>query len=355
MTVSVVIPTYNRRCQVFRAIESVLAQTTPANEIIVVDDGSTDGTAEAIEHSFPSQVRLFRQANAGVSAARNHGIREARGEWIGLLDSDDWWHPEKLKRQFAAIDFYGGKPSVCFTDNVFGGNPEITLSRFEEVGLREAPAIGVIDDMLSYILAEREPFFTSSMLIRRAVLDDIGGFDETLTIREDTDMAFRLCFKTQFCFVGECLTEIDRTPSRTLGLCNLYQTRGDVVFRCSERIYRKWLGMREVIGSSYEPHLRGLLQETYYAWAEQEIHELHLKRARRHLVQVRVLGHGLSEILATLVVRKTKKTIRNWASKINGLRNRRGRPGVGVISTIPLRVRPAEPKRENREYDLFPD
>lgn len=93
---SVIIPVYNGAAWLHRAIESVLAQTWPAQEILVVDDGSTDGTPDVAKR-FGPPVRYLRQPNAGVSAARNRGAREARGEWLAFLDADDWYLPDRLR------------------------------------------------------------------------------------------------------------------------------------------------------------------------------------------------------------------------------------------------------------------
>ena len=100
--VSVIIPTYNRSLSVREAIESVLAQTYRDFELIVVDDGSADNTPSVLG-SFGERIRGIRQANAGVSAARNAGIRAAKGEWVAFLDSDDLWVPQKLERQMAGV------------------------------------------------------------------------------------------------------------------------------------------------------------------------------------------------------------------------------------------------------------
>ncbi len=156
MRVSTIIPTYNRREQVLSAIDCVLTQTIPVDEIIIVDDGSTDGTAEAIERHFGSKVRLFRQANAGVSAARNRGIRESRGEWIGFLDSDDRCIRRSSNVSLRRSSFSGAHQASVFTDNVYGGNLKMTFSRFEEIGFRDAPSIGVLDDTIWRILVGQE-------------------------------------------------------------------------------------------------------------------------------------------------------------------------------------------------------
>ena len=113
--ISVVIPTFNRAQQVQVALRSVLAQTYAEFEVIVVDDGSTDTTWEAVERFISQQngkgkqIRYFSQTNQGPSAARNKGIAEANGDWIAFLDSDDVWLPEKLEWQLHAIEKFNDK------------------------------------------------------------------------------------------------------------------------------------------------------------------------------------------------------------------------------------------------------
>src|ERR1700678_803249 len=106
-TISVIIPTYNRADLIGQALESALAQTHPADEIIVVDDGSTDDT-ERVVAQYAGQVRYMRQVNAGPSAARNRGIQAASGDFIALLDSDDLWVKDRLERQLAALTLHPG-------------------------------------------------------------------------------------------------------------------------------------------------------------------------------------------------------------------------------------------------------
>ena len=118
---SVVIPVYNRRDIVGRAIRSALEQHGVDREVIVVDDASGDGTPDRIADEFGSQVEVvIMEENRGVSAARNRGILAARGEWIALLDSDDEWLPGKLARQQEVLDESG--LAVCHTDEIWNRN-----------------------------------------------------------------------------------------------------------------------------------------------------------------------------------------------------------------------------------------
>lgn len=312
MRVSVVIPTYNRRSHLLRAIESVRAQSVPVGEIIVVDDGSTDGTAEAVAGRFGTAVILIRTENGGVSAARNRGIAIAQGEWIAFLDSDDTWLPNKLELQFESLSTFSGGAGLCFSNNSYGNNPNMLFSRFDEVGFTDAPRYGVLTDVRKTIHTFREPFFTSSLLIRRALLTECGGFDEKLILREDTDLVFRLSFKTPFCFVSTVLVEIDRTPQRSLGLCELYGTRDDRVCACSEHAYRKWLAMPEVVGSEDEAHIMNQLRLVYYDSIEAKVHQLRISSAFHEMGKLRRLGESYPAIAASLWSRKLKKLRRRF-------------------------------------------
>ena len=156
-TISVVIPAYNSAGSIRRSIDSALAQTVPPLEILVVDDGSRDNTAEVVG-AYPKPVRLIRQENGGPGAARNHGARVARGEWIGLLDADDAWLPHKLEAQRPYT--VSEKTGVVHAAVVSGSKQSI-------------PAVADFG-----LLWNRNVVKTSTVLIRRAAFMEVGGFDE---------------------------------------------------------------------------------------------------------------------------------------------------------------------------------
>lgn len=183
--ISVVIPTYNRADLVPLSIESVLRQTHPAAEIVVVDDGSSDHT-QSVLRGFGSKIRVIYQANAGLSGARNVGIEAARHEWVGFLDDDDEYALERLA---IAVESFGRCPSsdvhVCNTAIVVEGQGDRNLFQLRGV---VADQCMPLDRPLPWVL--RGCFFAQSMIARRSVLRDVGLFRNTLY--EDMDMFVRL-------------------------------------------------------------------------------------------------------------------------------------------------------------------
>ncbi len=201
MDVSVVIPTYNRAHLIARAIESVLAQTHPVREIIVVDDGSTDGTRQVVE-SFGGIVRYVHQENAGPSSARNRGIREARCRWVALLDSDDWWLADKIRLQFEALIRDPGA-ALVYT-SVYWVRPDGTRE------LRRALAPDRLWPRLRYQQCVEGS--DSAVLVRRDALLAAGGFNETLIACEDWDLWVRLRARHRFTCVDEPVVAIGIEP-----------------------------------------------------------------------------------------------------------------------------------------------
>ena len=186
---------YNRRDLIGRAVRSVLAQTWKDLELIVVDDGSRDGTPERVEEEFGAQVRLMvLPENRGVSAARNRGIEEARGEWMAFLDSDDEWVPEKLEKQMALLRESGSK--VCHTD-------EIWIRRGVRVNPRKHHRKCGGDIFLNALpLCCMSP---SSILLHRSVFEEVGLFDESLPACEDYELFLRITCRYPVSYLEEKL------------------------------------------------------------------------------------------------------------------------------------------------------
>jgi glycosyltransferase involved in cell wall biosynthesis len=209
MKISAVIPAYNSEATIARAIDSVLAQTRSADEIIVVDDGSTDRTAEVIG-SYGDKVILIRQENAGASVARNTGIEAATGEWIAFLDADDEWLPEKLKLQsehltrhpdlkWTTANFYR-----CHCDRNHQYVPDMSESQVQG-RKKNAVSNEIFADYL-VIYPDGVKGHTDTMLIRRDLLIEAGLFFSGQKRMNDIDMFFRIAFiEPQIGFVFEPL------------------------------------------------------------------------------------------------------------------------------------------------------
>ncbi|MGH8863054.1 MAG: glycosyltransferase family 2 protein [Burkholderiales bacterium] len=183
--ISVVIATFNRRDLVIGAIQSVLAQTQPVDQVIVIDDGSTDGTETELRREFSDRIQYLWQENGGVSAARNRGLAMARGRYLTLLDSDDRWHPDKTQHQLAWLD---GHPDygmvLCDVNRVDrDGRPIDVLHRRAAV-----PEDGAV---LQWVLLD-PALVPASIMLRREVFDAIGGFDTGLATGEDLDFHLRV-------------------------------------------------------------------------------------------------------------------------------------------------------------------
>ena len=192
--VSVVIPTYNRRDTLARALDSVFGQTQPASEVIVIDDGSTDGSDSWLCEYYP-QVHLLKQTNQGVSAARNHGIRAAKGDWIAFLDSDDAWMPKKLESQLEAL-----KASVdmrlCHTEEIWIRNGR----RVNQMKKHQKSGGWIFERCLDLCCIS-----PSSALVKREIFDELGDFDESLPACEDYDLWLRICAREPVLYLEEPL------------------------------------------------------------------------------------------------------------------------------------------------------
>src|SRR5215469_9413426 len=185
--VSVIIPTFNRGDLICRAVDSALQQTYPNLQVIVVDDGSTDRTLHRLRR-YGSQIQVISQANAGPSAARNRGIQAAKGELIAFLDSDDLWLPAKIERQVALLQKAGAHVPGCVCNAVLKYTDRPQITSFQNSLLQPPVAEGLWLNT-AQVLLRRFLLFNQTAMVRREVLERIGGFDESLRYLEDYDLA----------------------------------------------------------------------------------------------------------------------------------------------------------------------
>jgi hypothetical protein len=242
MTVSVVIPTYNRAHSVIDAVVSVLSQTYEDLELIVVDDGSTDDTAERIAAVRDPRLSFVLANHAGVSAARNLGVKQTSGELVAFLDSDDLWRRDKLAHEVALLR---ARPEVdlVFSDlekrhgdrvyPSFMRETGVFSRRLRNGGYPEGVVLGMREMYLC--LLEEVPIKPSALVLRRAAFERVGGFDEHWTSSEDWELLLRLSRTHRFAYVDLPLTVLFISPD-SLHLVD--QSRGEaamVRLLCRER------------------------------------------------------------------------------------------------------------------------
>ncbi len=198
MKVSVIIPTFNRKHTLTRAIESVLNQTYQLYEIIVVDDCSKDGTFDWVQTRYPF-INLIRLSSAnpprGVSYARNQGIKMAKYDWLALLDSDDEWLPQKLEHQIQLITDKSNS-LFCHTNEIWIRNG----IRVNQMKKHQKYGGYIFNKCLD--ICRISP---SSSLFHKSVLDEVGNFDEKLKVCEDYDLWLRISAKYDILFLDEAL------------------------------------------------------------------------------------------------------------------------------------------------------
>jgi glycosyltransferase involved in cell wall biosynthesis len=203
--VSVIIPLYNKERYIARCLDSVLAQTFSDYEVIIVDDGSTDGSSAVVSRYASEKVRCVRQDNAGPGAARNRGVAESSGEFIAFLDADDEWHPQFLERLVGFLDRW----------------PHVEIAGCQWLDLRTGIASvvpeliprGAQEGTVAHYFRDAVPnpvLSTSSVVIRRQALDDVGAFNTSARLGEDLELWARIAARCPLGFVAEPLAYYHR-------------------------------------------------------------------------------------------------------------------------------------------------
>lgn len=194
--ISVVIPTLNRINTLQRALDSVINQTYKPAEIIVVDNGSSDGTLKFLREQYP-KITILTENKIGVSSARNKGIKKSINQWIALLDSDDAWHPKKLEIQTSMLDSALKEYNLIHTDEVWFRNNK----HINQMKKHKKQGGYIFERCLSLCCIS-----PSSVLFKKNILDKVGLFDESLPVCEDYDMWLKICSSEEVLFAQDKLT-----------------------------------------------------------------------------------------------------------------------------------------------------
>lgn len=291
--VSVVVPAFNAAWCIRRAVDSVLAQTCRDFELIVVDDGSTDDTAKILA-GYGNALRVVRQANGGLSSARNAGIAAAKGEFVAFLDADDWWHPDKLARQVELMD-RRSELVFCSTSAAVRTPEGTTLPTWRCADTQQGRILEAIFQTHALVAGSG-----SAVMVRRAALSTAGGFDETLRSLEDIDMWMRLAAQGEFACVDEPLATIEKRADSMSGNLDVMRASAIAVIKKNRNLL--------------PPSLRTGFWRAAYAgmladYAKWEYRRGHILRAMAHLAHGLLLaplrrGRLLAGLLHAMLMRR---------------------------------------------------
>ena len=298
-SVSAVVTTYNHAPYIGEAVASALAQTWPPCEVIVVDDGSTDGTAAALA-PYRDRIRYLRQPNHGVAAARNAGVAMARGDLVALLDGDDTWDPQKLAVQARAAAAHPGA-GLLVVDGEHVGHPEVDGTGLFWPAVRAllaAPGAATALDGYGELLRANLVSTTSQVMIPRAVLESVGPSDRSLPLGGDYDLYLRIAARYPVVLIDRRLTRWRYVATSASGPHHLR------VLRWAEAniaVWRKHLGL---VPPAQRPALRAQLRDALHvaAW-EAALHGRRVDRAwaTRYLARLAARSFPASAPVAGLL------------------------------------------------------
>lgn len=193
---SIIVPLYNKAPYVRKALQSISAQSFTDYEVIVVDDGSTDNSADIVRELVNDHIRLISQLNSGVAAARNNGVAASKGEYLCFLDADDWWEPSFLKEMDQMIDAY---PDA----GLYGCDYFYVKNGMKKIYPKDTE--GYIDYCKVYTHCGAMPIHPNGAIIPRHVFDEVGGFNPSIKMGEDFILFMQIVFKYKVAFLNKQL------------------------------------------------------------------------------------------------------------------------------------------------------
>jgi len=322
MKISTIIPTYNSAKTLGRAIESVLQQTLPTYEIIIIDDGSVDETPEVINR-FQDKIKYIKQINSGVSAARNTGIKASSGDWIAFLDADDEWLPNKLELQLKALKqqpklmWCAGEVKRIGENN----SPKFTIFKRakRQINRKQKQSIHFFNACL-----KEDIFQTSSFLISRQIFSAVGTFDSSLRVSEDRDLWWKIAARyPDIAYVyEECVLYFVDTPCSLTKINNNRTESLRVVCKHIERARNESSDTTPY----YEKYVRHLCFQYILRCASKEIilslEDLnHAKNLINMTIRERILVKSLKFLpqkYASIIVKLESWKTRSFAQAMKG-------------------------------------
>lgn len=231
--ISVIIPLYNKEAFIKKAVDSVLAQSFEGFELLIVNDGSTDNSLEVVRQYDDARIRITDQENAGVSTARNNGVKAAKHELIAFLDADDWWAPTYLEEMLKMVDKYpeAGLWSAKYYYVKHGRNKEAL------VGLDDGFTDGYINYFKVYAKTMWMPVTSSSFVSRKEIFNNFGGFNPNTRFGEDFSLWVRMAVKHPFAYLNKCLVfynqDVD-SSQRAVGGKKIWNPKEHYIFNLED-------------------------------------------------------------------------------------------------------------------------
>ena len=248
--VSVIIPTHNRADYLKAAIASVMDQKYKDYEVIVIDDHSTDNTYDVVNGFEDQRIHyISNKGRNGPSIARNVGIAAARGKYVAFLDDDDWWFPLKLEKQIKVMD--GAAKNVC---GVYSNR--LRIDKVSGKIFSDSPEVKTLRGNILSQLIIKSPIHTSTLLIRKKCLDEVGSFDENMRYMEDLDMWIRLAIKWEFEYIDAHLIKAYFHGNDHLSTNLEGQTQGrEILIKRYQHLFKKnkksWSELYVCLGAQY--------------------------------------------------------------------------------------------------------